>query len=453
MIYLLTYSLAMLAFVYFVERRRKQTTERFLAANRNVGGTLGAMSIAASWIWAPALFVSTQVGYQWGYSALAWFSLPNLLALMFFGFVAAKIKETIPEGFSYIESLKTKKGKFRETQLTLQMGLQAIIFALQLTAGAELLTYVTGASYQTTVIIMTLLPLAYSLFSGLHSSILTDALQYAFIAIVIICLMFAFPYHTLPDISDNITFDPLDTNMLIQFGIASAVGLFFAIFADHQQWQRIFAIQAGLERRTFAIGAILHFFVTFSLGTFGVLVALSGFTADNPQLAGAEFIASKMPFIFIILFVYMALCGLCSTIDSAFCAFGGLYATEVSKSSDKVKAARQAMLVLAVLGFALAFIRLPILTLWFFAGTFRLAAFAPTVSSILFKRYDGFVGTVSIVSGIIVGGGLFVFGIIQEDAWLRTCGMLTALLLSAGISSVWFFGDFIKKQLKRGLVS
>lgn len=40
--------------------------EMFTVANRALNSVVSAMSIAAAWIWAPALFISAQVAYTWG---------------------------------------------------------------------------------------------------------------------------------------------------------------------------------------------------------------------------------------------------------------------------------------------------------------------------------------------------------------------------------------------------
>ena len=108
MVVLVFYFLIIFSLVFLYEKNKKQTSESFLVANRNVGGKFGAMSIAASWIWAPAIFVSTEVGYRWGYSALVWFVIPNMLSLVLFALIAPKILDKIPKGFSYIQFLKDK---------------------------------------------------------------------------------------------------------------------------------------------------------------------------------------------------------------------------------------------------------------------------------------------------------------------------------------------------------
>jgi Na+/proline symporter len=437
MIYLLVYAAFMILFVALSERNKRQTTEHFLVADRKVGGLLGAMSIAASWIWAPAIFVSTKVGYEWGYAALVWFTIPNMLALMCFAPIARRVRKAIPEGFSYIQSLKKFDGGFRPCQLTIQLVMQVVIFALQITAGGELLSYVSGASFEAIVIIMCLTALAYSLIAGLHSSVLTDAFQYVVIVVAIAVIFVGLPLELSLLVNESARFNPLSADLLWKFGISSAVGLFFAIFADHQQWQRIFAIQKDKIVRTYIAGGLLHGLVTFSLGTLGILVFHSGFATSKPPLASAEFIAANMSQPFTVVFVFMALCGLCSTLDSALCAFGSLVSTELVSTDNKVKISRYSMLILTVFGAVLALTRLPIVTLWFLASTIRLASFTPTVQSVLDNKYSGRVGNLAIVVGLLSGGTIFLVGIVNEDSDLQTIGMLLSIGLSSLVSLVF----------------
>src|SRR5271170_3718575 len=134
MIYLIAYSLVCICIVVVADWGRKQTSERFLVAERKIGGIFGAFAVAASWIWAPALFVSTQVGYQWGYSGLVWFVVPNMLALVIFAPLAHRVRRILPAGYSYIEFIRGKDCHFREVQLFIQMLVQVVCCAIQLTA-------------------------------------------------------------------------------------------------------------------------------------------------------------------------------------------------------------------------------------------------------------------------------------------------------------------------------
>ena len=430
MIYIVIYSFVMISLVAIVELRRRVSNSQFLVANRQIGGLWGAMSVASSWIWAPALFVSTQVGYVWGYSGLFWFILPNIFALMLFGPFAQLVRDRFPEGFSYLGYIRDQDRLYFLSQASVHFLVQIVAFAIQLTAGAELLSVVSGTDYFLIVVVMTVAPLLYSMISGISASILTDVVQY----IIIICSI-AFIYYWFPFTSDIQTltlaeFDPFDKFMLMQFGIASALTLTFGIFADHQQWQRAFSIKHESVSKTFILSGLFHGIVTFSLGTLGVLLKEGSYVAQNVHVVGAEFISAQMPYICTVVFVFMALCGLCSTIDSALCAFGSLYSTEISKSENFIKTSRQAMFVLSLLGFILGVCRVPVITLWLFVGILRLSSISSTIASIFSSNFSGRAGALSIFLGILLGGPLFAYGAISGDNDLRTVGIIYCIVAS-----------------------
>lgn len=94
-ILLVIYTVVMLA-VTFKDRARDSLA--FNVSNRNIGTWSGALSIAATWIWAPALFVSAEKSYSWGWQGLAWFLVPNVLCLMIFSPFANRIRKIFPQG-------------------------------------------------------------------------------------------------------------------------------------------------------------------------------------------------------------------------------------------------------------------------------------------------------------------------------------------------------------------
>src|SRR5438067_8744705 len=93
---------------YFSRWKGWQTKEGFLLANRKVGWLLGGFSIAASWIWAPALFVSVQLAYQKGLAGLFWFTVPNILSLTIFALLAPRIRSRMPAGYTLPEYVKER---------------------------------------------------------------------------------------------------------------------------------------------------------------------------------------------------------------------------------------------------------------------------------------------------------------------------------------------------------
>ena len=431
MTYLICYAIVIGFLVWLREYKQKSTLDSFLLADRKVGGAFGSMSIAASWIWAPAIFISSQTGYRWGLSGLLWFIVPNMLALVIFAPFASKVRSTLPLGYSYIEYLRKGHPSFLWTQLSLQLIMQIVIFAIQLVAGAELLAELTGASYAWMVIGMALTPLSYTFFSGLRTSIFTDALQYMVIAVSAVSLLFFFPFNV--SRIDLRTFHPLDPTLLYEFGISSALGLLVAIFADHQQWQRAFAIQEGQLSKTFYKAATMHGLVTTSLGLLGCLIFTHGFSPQRIDLVGVEFVSIYYPPFFVSLFVIMSMCALISTLDSALCAFSSLAMKECSDRPASLSQGRIYMAILTTSGIAVALGRPTLITLWFVASTIRLSSFLPTVVSIVGKNRPTKAYTVAIVSSLVCGGSIFATGVLLKDNPLRTVGMILTFAISGGI--------------------
>lgn len=65
-IVLLTYTAVMFGSTILLTKEEKDV-ERFCVGNRNIGWVMSALSIAATWIWAPALFTSTENAYTRGH--------------------------------------------------------------------------------------------------------------------------------------------------------------------------------------------------------------------------------------------------------------------------------------------------------------------------------------------------------------------------------------------------
>lgn len=91
LIVLLTYAVTMFGVTVFMTKK-ENNIEKFCVGNRNAGWMVSALSIAATWIWAPALFTSTENAYIKGFAGLFWFLVPNVLCLILFIPFAKKIK-------------------------------------------------------------------------------------------------------------------------------------------------------------------------------------------------------------------------------------------------------------------------------------------------------------------------------------------------------------------------
>ena len=80
--------------------RKTTDAEGFHVADRRIGSAIAAMSIAATWIWAPSLFTSSEMAYTRGIPGMFWFTVPNVLCLILFIPFAKRIRAQHPEGIT-----------------------------------------------------------------------------------------------------------------------------------------------------------------------------------------------------------------------------------------------------------------------------------------------------------------------------------------------------------------
>ncbi|MCI5118851.1 MAG: hypothetical protein D3913_13060, partial [Candidatus Electrothrix sp. LOE1_4_5] len=97
---ILAYGLGVFALTRLFTQRRVSSKQDFLLANRNLGTWPAAFSIAATWIWAPALFLASEKAYTQGLAGVFWFIAPNVACLLLFAPFAARIRRLAPEGFT-----------------------------------------------------------------------------------------------------------------------------------------------------------------------------------------------------------------------------------------------------------------------------------------------------------------------------------------------------------------
>ena len=145
---LAAYAVIMIAATVLMTNKEK-SVERFCVGNRNIGWFISALSIAATWIWAPALFTSTENAYTKGFAGLFWFLVPNVLCLIFFIPFARRIRKEMPEGITLSGYMHQKYQSESVKNIYLfQLGaLSALSTGVQLLAGSKILSMLTGIPF------------------------------------------------------------------------------------------------------------------------------------------------------------------------------------------------------------------------------------------------------------------------------------------------------------------
>lgn len=466
---LAVYGVFMIAITYFFARWKKyRSIQGFLVAGRNVNWWLGATSIAASWIWAPALFVSVQFAYQQGLPGIFWFTFPNIIALLIYIWLAPKIREKMPYGFTLPQYIKHRlqSEKVHKIYLFPYFFYQLMAVTVQLFAGGGLISLLTGIPFVNAMLIMAAIVLIYSFISGLESSIVTDFVQFLLIVVGVAVVI---PWTIsmaggwsainagLGGVSGNFRniFDP---GVAFSFGIVTAIGLIAGAISDQQYWQRAFAIKKENLVKSFAFGAVMFGIIPVALSSLGFLAANTSLGISLPQgvdvsMIGIATVSQFLPVGAIALFVVMLLSALFSTLDSGLNAASSLYVTDVMKYTDREKAilqktnegltlapdeekiqkeldnrgvknSRWAMFGITFLGFlvALAANYIPgfgLKHLWWIFNTIAACVVVPTILSLYWSRLDARGVFWGVLTAFVVGVPLFIYGnVIDKPVWI-----------------------------------
>jgi urea-proton symporter len=447
------YGLIMVVISLFLNKSGKGF-EGFIVANRNVKTLVASFSIAATWIWAPALFVSAQKAYQQGLVGFGWFFIPNVLTLIFFGIASIKIRDRFLNGYTLPDVMFKEYGAKAHSIYLIQFSvLQVCSFAVQLLAGAAIVGWLTGISFFIMTMILAAVALSYSLISGMKASVVTDFIQMAFILIV---ALIAVPFVVnnaggFPKVLQGISglngtskfFSPEGIQIMLTFGIINTVGLLAGPFGDQTFWQRTFSIKKDKVRRSFIYGGLVFAIVPLLFALLGFIGAADGIKDIDPQLINIIVLQKYLPPVIVPLVIVLIISGLASTLDSNLCAISSLVNVDFAKRikgdiSHSVKLARIAMLVLAVLGIAIANIPgLKILHLFLFYGTLRAATLLPTLITIFGKKLYGESVFWGIVTSLVIGLPIFVIGKLMGNWQIALTGNLITVFASGVVAYTW----------------
>lgn len=437
---LIVYAAVMLIATVALTKREK-SVERFCVGDRNAGCLMSALSIAATWIWAPSLFVSTEKAYMNGVVGLFWFLVPNVLCLMLFIPFAKRIRREMPKGITLAGYMKEKykSDKVKGAYLFQLVGLSVLSTGVQLLAGSKILSTVTGLPFWLLTIMLAVIGYSYSQFSGIKASILTNSIQVVFMLVA--CMGFVFfgirscgtesLINGLAGFSGEYTslFSGKGLDIFLGFGLPTAVGLISGPFGDQSFWQRAFAIKEKHIGKAFFLGALFFGAVPLSMGVLGFLGAGMGYPAQDMGVINLEIISLLFPAWAVVPFLFMIISGLLSTVDSNLCAVSSL-TTDIVKGNN-LRKTKASMLLLLVAGIGIANIPgLTVTHLFLFYGTLRASTLLPTVLTLKGVRLTPGGITSGIVAALVVGLPIFACGTILNSVPYKTIGSLTTVLLS-----------------------
>ncbi len=440
------YAAAMIA-ATVIFTKKENNVERFCVGSRKENWMVSALSIAATWIWAPAMFVSTEKAYTTGFVGLFWFLVPNVLCLILFIPFAKRIRREMPEGITLSGYMgdKYKSDGVKKVYLFQLMGLSILSTGVQLLAGSQVLSTATGLPFTLVTVLLAVIALSYSLFSGIKASMLTDAIQMVFmLAVSAAFLIMAIKEggitamtNGMNGISGNYTsfFSKEGIEVFLSFGLPTTVGLLSGPFGDQCFWQRAFAVKKNRIGHAFLLGAILFGIVPLSMGILGFVGAGIGYQAKDLGVINFELILAMFPVWVVLPFLYMIISGLLSTVDSNLCAASSLV-TDMS-GGKALKKTKWAMVVLLVIGILIANIpELTVTHLFLFYGTLRASTLLPTILTLKGVKFTPRGIQYGVISAMTLGLPIFAYGTILDSGPYKTLGSLITVLLSGMVGLI-----------------
>ena len=381
-----------------------------------------AASIASTWIWAPALFVSSSMAYLNGLIGFLWFFLPNVLTLVLFGWLTQKyVPETGYTVGSLFEDMKMQKMLHQIVSVILLVCSTCVQFiALDMIVNM----FIPVNIYVSTIIVG-LLCFAYIYYGGIKLCIQSDAWKYIILALSGIFLVISMLFNGNASVSEifrNIHWfginNPNFISISLSFGIITAIGLLSAPYVDNTFWQRAYSM--GKEKRY-----SIHLKSAWMFGLVPLMFGLLGFigTAGITDTAWNITKLFEGNLLLQIVFLVAAFSTLIATIDSNMCALNSLTYKEFNFKNDKLPIP----ILMIGLPMLIIFIFHPsIVDMFLVYGTIRTAIALPTIMKMFgcYSRNRLFIGT---LLAVLIGGIGYIWCAIDGNGY-GWCYTVFALL-------------------------
>ncbi len=458
------FAIVMIGIGLLAKRKNTGTSiEEFLVSSRDLSIFRGSFSIAISWVWAPAIFIAGLQAYTKGLPGAFWFIVPNILCFFLFAFVATALRKKFPNGFTMPEFVhnRYKSKKTHIAFLIIFFGYQLGAIVINSVAGGVLLNLLTGIDFTTATISISATALVYSVVGGMRASVVTDVIQ---MISVLGLALFMVPWVIteaggLTAVSGGFggasgafgnVFDP---KVAWAFGIPMTISLLAGPIGDQQFFQRAFSVKKEAIKKTFMFGGIIFGLVPIILCVLGFIAANPTFGIEvlDPQMVAPTVIQHFLPNWALLLFTLMAFAGLCSTIDSGYCAISAFAVADLTKSTEtekkKIFRARTSMIVLGIIGTLIALTQPKLLWVFFIYGALVAVGFFPTLFAIFSKHYTAKAAFWSIILGFVLTIPFSIYANVSENENLVVFSTIASVLV--GLVSSLIFTSVQRRRQKQ----
>lgn len=351
--------------LFFISPMAKNTSQFFKAVQkRKTPNTVMLMgSLIISWIFAKSITNAANLGLDYGIVggvAYAGYYVSFAVA----GVIIYKMR--LHGNYTSIHhflSSKFGKGAVAVFSILIAIRLFNEVWSNTMVIGSYFGAIGTG-SYYWSILVFTVLTLAYVLKGGMSSSIFTDVLQMGLFSILILVILGAiFDSETNFTVENAVSSGVWSFDMGLNLLFAAILQSFSYPFHDPVLTDRGFLSSPKVTLKSFLWASILG-------GLCIVLFSIIGVYAQSQGMQGQAAVEVGKAFGVIILLVinFIMITSAASTLDSTFSSFSKLVAIDL-KLGDSLQFGRWSMVVIAVLGTIPVFLDAEILSATTISGT------------------------------------------------------------------------------------
>jgi len=425
--FIIGYIILVLLIGYFSGRR--QTGADFMLADRKLGLFDFVGTTVASAVGGGFLVVYTAYVYEFGIGALS-AVLGLSLGYISFAFIAKKLRRlahendfhTVADYFHFHFDKKT--GHF----IAFTVGFLFLLFLLnQFIAGTQILSAISGYSYELSLLISASVVLLYLVLGGFRSVVKTDVFQYLILIFLVLVVGFSMVFEAkVPAI--EFTKSSMDLPLLISFVVYGLL----AVWHSADLWQRIYAAKNDkVIKQGMIISGLLLFVIGFGITmiAFSARIAFPGIDPAQAFVFGLQNLLSPGMLALGIILVFAAIM---SSADTIIFVLATNFAKDLMPHvkgrrllADELRGyTRLGIILIILITTMLAFFFRNLVDIALIVAGIGMSLTPPIIASFIWRLKPGSI-VISIVLGLLYLLGWIISGKITPET------MISSVLISA----------------------
>ncbi|WP_395748841.1 hypothetical protein [Prosthecobacter sp.] len=448
---------ALLPFAPHIWRRMTSRTstldaEDHYTANREITSTSAAYSIAASWIWGPAIFVSAQLAFSGGVQALFWFLVPNILTFFTLIPIASRVRESY-SGYTLPGFLSERSGGSRNVRnlfiiQTLAFQLCAVVennIAIKMLLSAS--EAMDAAKINWVILFIDSACVGFVVLCGFRGAVRSEVSQ---MLVTIVCcvglavMLLVFKPAQVQFVNglsgtSGASWNPFQwAAMGMGGGVAMALGLIGGPMGDMMFFQRLCSVRKGDPvKRALKLGAVLFAVVPICMAVPGWLAAsVADLHSLAPDTIAVTSVLAILPWKSLGLFLLALIVfnGLITTLDASFSSISAVAGADIH-SEQGAKPTRSSIrkswlmaAVFAAVGVGVMASEISLLPVFLTDAAIASSMIVPMCHAVFSKRPSPMGLTLSLAVGIVISLAMGISGAVTGNAALSSFGAPAAFL-------------------------